>query len=224
MRARWLQMLTLLLPAVDAASVGGIRRDTSCPLARIQLEHGGGFATNLEQPQSVQGMVNCSWYAQSTCCSAEDTLRITHTDHPEISLAGALTRGCRDSLTLLGCASCSPDQRLLFAQESVRGFDVAVLRTCESFCDRLYRTCGEASLVLAGGRTDRVDALFGTGLAFCQAVGLRAIPKVDHAVCFSPAVTWRRGPLVMLGRGGGSLLVAATAAASLLWLRRTGTT
>ena len=42
--------------------------------------------------------------------------------------------------------------KTLLKAESVRGFDVAVLRTCESFCDRLYRTCGEASLVLAGGR------------------------------------------------------------------------
>ena len=67
---------------------------------------------------------------------------------------------------------------------------------------------------------DRVDALFDTGLAFCQAVGLRAVPKVDDAVCFSPAPTWRRGTWAMLGRGGGSLILAAAAGASLL-LRRT---
>lgn len=209
----WHRMLLMLtLDQSAAASVGGIKRELTCPLSTLSLEHGGSTLTHLAAPQRQTGLVNCSWYSTSTCCSAEDTLRITHDANPEIQLSGMLTRGCRDTLTMLQCASCSPNQQLLYAQEHIRGFEVRVLRACQSFCDRLHKSCGEATIT-AGGRTDRVDALFATGLSFCQAVGLQTVTKAEDAVCFSDAATWRRGSLKY---GGLSLLLATFASRLLL--------
>ena len=52
--------------------------------------------------------VNCSWYQSSSCCSAEDTARISQQE-PEIRLLQS-SRGCRDVLHMLMCSSCSPRQ------------------------------------------------------------------------------------------------------------------
>ena len=52
--------------------------------------------------------VNCSWYQSSSCCSKEDTARISQQE-PEIRLLQS-SRGCRDVLHMLMCSSCSPRQ------------------------------------------------------------------------------------------------------------------
>jgi hypothetical protein len=56
----------------------------------------------------TQNAVNCSWYQRSSCCSAEDTARISQQE-PEIRLLQS-SRGCRDVLHMLMCSSCSPRQ------------------------------------------------------------------------------------------------------------------
>ena len=131
------------------------------------------------------------------------------------------TRQCREVLHQLMCAPCSPAQEEVFLREHFAGFPVAVLRTCETFCDKLYDACASASLVLAGNRpADRVDALFSGGLSFCRAVGLRAVETDDHAACFSAA---------SLGRfsGGTSvtaklLLAAASSVLLVVWAGTSG--
>ena len=112
----------------------------------------------------------------------EDVRRLSHAD-PVLSLVGSSLH-CRDQLHLLMCSICSPAQADLYIVEDVGGFDVPVLRVCESFCETLLAACGGATLA-EGGR--RVDATFASGLEFCDAVGLRAVAAVDHSYCFSAA-------------------------------------
>lgn len=236
------------------ASVGGVQREVTCPLSDVELSDGVASSTHLATPQPQPDLVNCTWYRRSTCCSAEDTLRLSHAD-PEIQLHST-SKACRDTLTMLQCAACSPEQEVvsarkpslrqirraminvssnfdfppcqLFLQEQIANFPVAVLRTCESFCDRLYTSCSDAVLMLAGGRApDRVDALFSGGLQFCQAVGLRAIPQDDNAACFSAAsASWRRGGGAAAALHGGFLtmvtlsLVASGSWRGSVWLQR----
>ena len=178
----------------------------TCPLSTHELEDQRTALTSLDVPIAQPHLVNCSWYRHSSCCSAEDTLRISHAE-PEIKLA-APTRKCRDALNLLMCAPCSPDQEIIFSRRSIGGFPVTALRTCERFCHRLYHACGEAQIVLAGGALDRVDAAFSDGLSFCRAVGLSPVAD-DEGVreCFNAA-----GPRV----GGVGVGLLAAAAASLL--------
>ena len=181
-----------------------------CPLSVRELADGATFLTNILESSPNSNLVNCTWYRKDTCCSAEDTLRISHAD-PEISLHGT-SRGCRDALHLLMCAPCSPEQSSLFAQRTIAGFPVSVLRTCERFCTRLLKACGAATISLAEGRRDRVDATFGTGRAFCRAVGLRVVGSEvaltdEDTQCFSAAGP-RRGDA---GRASFSALVALVA-------------
>ena len=183
----------------------------SCPLSQAELHDGGGFLTQLSEPSPQSDLQNCTWYRESTCCSAEDTLRISHAV-PDVRLSST-TQKCRDVLHLLMCSPCSPDQNILWVPESVGGVAVQTLRVCESFCDRLHAACGSSLLTLAGGReADRVDALFRNGADFCRAVGLRAVNASADAqtVCFSSAHgSWRHGSV----RGAMAVLIAIVSCA-----------
>ena len=91
------------------------------------------------------------------------------------------------------CAPCSPAQGAIFALEALEGFPVAVLQTCQSFCDRLFDACGSATMLLAERPPDRVDALFRDGGAFCGAVGLRVAEQDERGEqCFSSASRGQR--------------------------------
>ena len=188
-------------------------RANDCPLTRHELHDGAPFLTQLERSSAQSDLLNCSWYRRDTCCSAEDTLRISHAD-PEIRMS-ATSRACRDELHLLMCAPCSPVQDAIFLRDVVAGFPVAVLQTCRSFCDRLFSACGSANLVLAGDREpDRVDTLFEDGRSFCRAVGLQAIERDEQAgaECFSAAPQRH-------GRGSFAAGALLAAGASLLFAR-----
>ena len=200
----------LCLPFAMAKSIGGIHHDVTCPLSDVQFEAGGPFLTHNHRPQPQPDLVNCSWYASDTCCTAEDTLRISHTA-ADVKLSQT-TRRCRDKLTLIQCSRCSPRQELLFLEEEAHGLLSHSLRVCEPFCDQLLGVCGEALLMLPGRQQDRVDALFATGRGFCQAVGLRVIEHESDAVCFSAAGdNARRQPIALVAS-----ISVATAAAALL--------
>ena len=165
------------------SSAGG----AACPLSTVSLE-GDDTWTGLTSPEPLsEDAVNCSWYAGSTCCTAADTLRISH-DEPEISLRGS-TRGCRDVLHLLMCSPCSPRQDTIFLSEKIGEFTVPVLQVCESLCDQMYSRCASALYSQDGGRVDRT---FTGGEERCAAAGLRVVRAVDHAVCFSAAPPRRR--------------------------------
>ena len=180
-----------------------------CPLSRAELTH-SDFLTHLVSPQPQQ-LMNCTQYTGRTCCTAEDTLRISHAE-PEIQLIGA-TRRCRDLLHLLMCSVCSPNQAEFYVRESIASFEVHVLHVCESFCNRLHRECGSAALRGAGGQHERIDLEFEDGLPFCREVGLRPVPAMgdDAHVCFSSAQP-RHGPRAS---SGFTLAVILLLAASL---------
>ena len=128
------------------------------------------------------GLLNCTWYAGETCCTPDDTQRISNED-PEISLLGT-TRRCRDLLHLIQCSVCSPAQADIYLQERFGGFLVPVLRVADGFCERLYRQCGSSILPETH---ERVDLSFQHPNAFCHAVGLRTVSPADHAIAFSAA-------------------------------------
>ena len=189
-----------------------------CPLSTSELAHGSVFLTHLDSPARQGKLVNCTWYSESTCCTPEDTLRISH-EPSEINLHGSPMR-CLDAMRLLACSPCSSDQSLIFRPELIGGFDVPVLRVCESFCDAMYDACRPAELTLRGGAAERVEALFSSGAAFCSAVGLRVIRgggaggdangNADDA-CFSSASRRAGGALstaAMAALGGATLLSA----------------
>ena len=108
-----------------------------------------------------------------------------------------MTRGCRDVLHLLMCSVCSPHQATLWRTESVMSFTVPVLRVCDSFCERLHRECGSASLLHDGDAdaqrahvAERIDLRFEGGSDLCRAVGLRVLTAADldgDPACFSSA-------------------------------------
>ena len=99
------------------ASVGGVKREVTCPLSTVELAD-GRCSTHLATPQPQPELVNCTWYKSSSCCSADDTLRLSHAD-PEIRLQSA-SRGCRDTLTMLQCAACSPEQEVVSTRNMIR--------------------------------------------------------------------------------------------------------
>ena len=185
----------------------------SCPLSMLELADGAPFLTHKAQSSPQPDLGNCSWYSDATCCTAEDALRISHSE-PEIRLLGP-TRGCRSALHMLMCAPCSPAQDAVFLQSEISGFPVSVLQTCASFCERLHKQCSSATLVLASGERDRVDALFPHrhGRGFCRAVGLHVV--ADDQPCFSAA-----GP--RRGARAEAVGLLAAAAGTLLLLRGAG--
>ena len=200
---------------------------TTCPLSQSELAHDAPYLSHLRSPAPQADLLNCTWYSRHTCCNAEDTLRVSHAE-PEIRLRGT-TRGCRDALHLLMCSVCAPEQEAIWPSDTVMGFAVPVLHVCEAFCDRLHRECASASLdsddaVVAtrdgtAARVqpqphDRVDMEFEDGLAFCRAVGLRAVAATDDAACFS-AARRRTGAAPTM-----ALALAAAAGVTLLAGRR----
>lgn len=177
------------LPLLLLSSATPTHAKHSCPLSRVQLRDGQSMWTGLPAPMPLDtAAVNCTWYRDSTCCSAEDTLRISH-QVPEVSL-GQSSRGCRDVLHMLMCSPCSPHQSELFVSERVGEFTMPVMRVCESVCHHMYSKCASALYGSNGGR--RVDLLFSDGLQLCNAVGLRVVREQDHAICFSAAPPRRR--------------------------------
>ena len=76
-----------------------------CPLSTSELAHGSVFLTHLDSPARQGKLVNCTWYSESTCCTPEDTLRISH-EPSEINLHGSPMR-CLDAMRLLACSPCS---------------------------------------------------------------------------------------------------------------------
>lgn len=160
----------------------------TCPLSFAELAAAAPLLTHLPSPAPNVELPNCTFYKASTCCTADDALRISHSE-PEIRLTGT-TRGCRDVLHLMACSVCSPDQEHIFPEELISGFTVPVLRVCESFCDQLHRQCGSA----AGKSGERVDVEFENGNDFCRAVGLRVASSGDESMCFSSARHRRRAP------------------------------
>ena len=173
-------MLLALLAAVAAAS----RR--ACPLESVSLEQDDPVA-HRQFAGPEPGLQNCTWYARETCCTPDDTRRISN-EAPEISLIGT-TRSCRDLLHLLQCSVCSPAQADLYLQERFGGFLVPVLRIADDFCERLYRQCGSAILPETH---ERVDLSFQHPSQFCRAAGLRTVSPADHAFAFSAAPSRRR--------------------------------
>ena len=189
-----------------AALASGSR--PTCPLSKVSFADNQNFWTELSTPAPLStDAVNCSWYKQSTCCSAEDTARISQQE-PELDLQQS-SRGCRDVLHLLMCSSCSPRQEELFVSEHIGEFTVPVLRVCESVCDRLYQKC--ASAIYEG--KSRVDLTFSSGHQLCTAAGVRVVAAQDHAVCFSAAQPRR------LLAPWSALLVASAALTVLLTQR-----
>ena len=158
-----------------------------CPLSRAELDHDTDYMTHAPST-APRELSNCTWYESSTCCTLDDTLRISD-QAPDFQLTGS-TRECRDAIHLLMCSVCSPSQREIFVEETIVGFAIPVLRVCESFCEMLHTSCGSASLLSASGPRDRVDVEFEDGLAFCRAVGLRTVLTADRAACFSSATSW----------------------------------
>ena len=87
---------------------GGSYRVATCPLSKVSFAGGQNSWTGLPAPAPLVNAVNCSWYQSSSCCSAEDTARISQQE-PEIRLLQS-SRGCRDVLHMLMCSACSPRQ------------------------------------------------------------------------------------------------------------------
>ena len=175
--------------AAALLAVGGAAATSrpECPLSKVALRDGQHTWTALARPGQLEATaVNCTWYRESTCCSAEDTLRISH-QAPEIVLRQS-TRGCRDVLHMLMCSPCTPHQTSLFLSEQIGDFTVPVLHVCESLCDQMFQKCASA---LYGDTGGRVDVTFDGGHQMCSAVGLRVVRHVDHAVCFSAAPAQR---------------------------------
>lgn len=191
-------LLLLLLGRVAGGSHRAI-----CPLSKVSLEYGQNFWTGLPAPAPLAASaVNCSWYQSSSCCSAEDTARISQQE-PEIRLLQS-SRGCRDVLHMLMCSSCSPRQEELFVPEQINEFTVPVLRVCESTCDRLYQKCASANYEGRG----RVDLTFSSGHQLCTAAGVRVVREEDHAVCFSAAAPRRPlAPWCAFAAGLAALIV-----------------
>ena len=115
----------------------------SCPLSAVSLSYEDELWTHRLTAGPLERPSNCSWYRESSCCSSEDVLRLSHAD-PVLSLVGSSLH-CRDQLHQLMCSICSPAQADLYIVEDVRGFDVPVLRVCESFWETLFAACGGAT-------------------------------------------------------------------------------
>ena len=59
--------------ALLLAWVAGVGTSARCPLSVAELTDGAEFLTHLRAPQPQPDLVNCTWYKQQTCCTAEDT-------------------------------------------------------------------------------------------------------------------------------------------------------
>ncbi len=86
----------------------------ACPLESASLKDGDEPMTHRRHAAPSPHLDNCTWYSEMSCCTPEDTTRISHAP-PPISLHGT-SRACRDELHLLQCAACSPAQADLFLQ------------------------------------------------------------------------------------------------------------
>ena len=205
-------------------------RAAMCPLSSAELSDfvapRDDYMTHMAEVAPQPHLVNCTWYSEATCCTAEDTLRISNLE-PEIRMSG-MTNGCRNMLHLLMCSVCSPHQAALWQMESVLSFSVPVLRVCDSFCERLHRECGSAWLAREDDTQsqyvhvdERIDLRFEDGLELCRAVGLRVVKEHDHdradadaPLCFSAARRRDGGALHAYAIALGMAAVAAAIAST----------
>ena len=189
------------------AATSVFARKPTCPLSTSEIADGVDFLTHRLVPEPMsEKSTNCTQYCESSCCSAHDTLRISHAD-PDIPMVGTTIR-CRDALKQMMCSICSPAQATFYVSEDIHGFEVPVLRVCGSFCDRLFTECAAAYLE---GREDRVDMEFEDSKSFCDAVGLNV--AAPDAACFSSARPQRSAPAALAATG-------ATLLASFASMRR----
>ena len=94
----------LPVPAPLAANAG----TPACVCTCVRVHPCRRMPHTAHRKPSERLAVNCSWYQSSSCCSKEDTARISQQE-PEIRLLQS-SRGCRDVLHMLMCSSCSPRQ------------------------------------------------------------------------------------------------------------------
>ena len=73
--------------------------------------------THFLEPSSNKALKNCTWYSSQTCCSQDDSERISQ-ENSEIELSET-TRSCRDLLHSIQCSICSPQQEQIFLMEQV---------------------------------------------------------------------------------------------------------
>lgn len=178
-----------------------------CPLTAFTPADSLDTLTHAPSVGELMHAPNCSWYSQGSCCSAEDTLRISHGPAP-IALIGT-TSGCRHRLTMLMCSTCSPAQADIFRFERLRGGGrdsnprpqavdgsgggggrrTPVLRVCESFCDDLWYHCGLATYLDGRLPRGRVSKAFGGGAELCRAAGYHVVRSGarSNVPCFSAA-------------------------------------
>lgn len=152
-----------------------------------------------ERPQKRNG--GTCLYSEVCCSSAyeqqignkTDTLTTTLTNF----FSGSMPGGCSSVTEALACIACAPDQATYLTPiASVFQFklcpsycDTCVWGRSENWCDRMYASCGSAT-VRSSGRS--VKDTFPSSVAFCSKLFydvaniVPSIPKRDDHACFSP--------------------------------------
>ncbi|XP_033763807.1 uncharacterized protein LOC117345000 [Pecten maximus] len=118
------------------------------------------------------GLVNCSWYAQKTCCKRTE---VTSVFSDMFSLYGA-TKNCKNHMNYLMCYFCDPDQYRWYKSKA---------HVCADFCRAVFDHCKDAKY---DGKT--IGANYRNGTDFCEAQNFHVV-EGDNCFDFDPTVFGR---------------------------------
>ncbi|KAL4220923.1 hypothetical protein ACF0H5_019189 [Mactra antiquata] len=111
------------------------------------------------------GLVNCSWYASSSCCKRTEVTSVFSSNMLPLYEA---SQDCRNRINYMMCFFCSPDQYLWYKEDKVH--------VCETFCRSIYATCKDA---IYNGT--KLGDMYGNGTAICEAQNFKV---VNSKYCF----------------------------------------
>ncbi|XP_060084774.1 uncharacterized protein LOC132564029 [Ylistrum balloti] len=133
---------------------------------------------------SNDGLVNCSWYAQKTCCKRTE---VTSVFSNMFSLYGA-TKNCKNHMNYLMCYFCDPEQYRWYKSKA---------HVCADFCRAVFEHCQDAEF---DGKS--IGTNYRNGTDFCEAQNFHVV-EGDNCFDYDPTVFGRaqiaqRGSLELL--------------------------
>lgn len=120
------------------------------------------------------GLVNCSWYAQKSCCKRTE---VTSVFSKMLPLYGA-SQGCQNQLNYMMCYFCDPNQYIWYNIDTEHKVHV-----CADFCRMVYRSCRAAQYngIAIGDK-------YLNETSFCEAQNFHLIEGKKNCFNYDPTV------------------------------------
>ncbi|XP_067950696.1 riboflavin-binding protein-like [Watersipora subatra] len=135
------------------------------------------FVYEARPPSAEDGLRNCTWYSQYSCCKRTEVTSVFQGMLPLDTPSGmdvAKARHCRNLINYMMCYFCDPNQANWYT---------TTVQICQPFCADVYTYCGEAAY---NGVT--IADSFASGEEFCAAQMFTVVQGESGCFKFDPTV------------------------------------